>query len=115
MNERIQLHRTYGWRKPDGAIVVSRPSRWGNPYGIADVVRRFPSLTEREAAAYAVNQFRYDLRSEHPSYPSDEEIRAELGGHDLCCWCPPDYPCHADVLLEIANSEPAARSGQDGA
>lgn len=31
-------------------------------------------------------------------------IRAELAGHDLACWCRPDQPCHADVLLELANS-----------
>lgn len=28
---------------------------------------------------------------------------AELRGHDLGCWCPLDQPCHADVLLELAN------------
>lgn len=32
-----------------------------------------------------------------------DTIRAELRGHDLACWCPLDQPCHADVLLEIAN------------
>ena len=32
-----------------------------------------------------------------------EQIRAELRGKDLACWCPLDQPCHADVLLEIAN------------
>ena len=26
-----------------------------------------------------------------------------LVGKDLACWCPLDQPCHADVLLEIAN------------
>jgi len=36
-----------------------------------------------------------------------EEIRAELTGKDLACWCPVDQPCHADVLLEIANPEPS--------
>lgn len=28
----------------------------------------------------------------------------QLRGKDLACWCPLDQPCHADVLLEIANS-----------
>ena len=28
---------------------------------------------------------------------------ARLRDHDLACWCPLDQPCHADVLLEIAN------------
>lgn len=36
-----------------------------------------------------------------------EDIRRELGGKDLMCWCPPELPCHADVLLEIANGEPS--------
>lgn len=35
--------------------------------------------------------------------PSRTEIRAELGGKPACCWCPVEEPCHADVLLEIAN------------
>jgi len=32
-----------------------------------------------------------------------DEIRAALAGKDLACWCPLDQPCHADVLLELAN------------
>ena len=36
--------------------------------------------------------------------PTKDEIRAELAGHDLMCWCGLDLPCHADVLLDIANS-----------
>ena len=36
-------------------------------------------------------------------YPTPEKIRAELAGKDLACWCPLDQPCHADVLLELAN------------
>jgi hypothetical protein len=35
-------------------------------------------------------------------------LRGKLGeirGKDLACWCPLDQPCHADVLLEIANSK----------
>lgn len=31
------------------------------------------------------------------------EVRTGLAGCDLACWCPLDQPCHADVLLEIAN------------
>ena len=34
-----------------------------------------------------------------------EMVREELAGKDLACWCPLDQPCHADVLLEIANPE----------
>jgi hypothetical protein len=28
----------------------------------------------------------------------------ELAGKDLACWCKPDAPCHADVLLRLANA-----------
>jgi hypothetical protein len=38
-------------------------------------------------------------------YPSDTDIRAELGGRDLACWCPPGQACHAQVLLQIANRD----------
>ena len=29
----------------------------------------------------------------------------QLRGRDLACWCPLDQPCHADVLLQIANAQ----------
>ena len=35
--KRIQLRRTRGWRKPEGAVIVSRPSRWANPFKIDHV------------------------------------------------------------------------------
>lgn len=38
-----------------------------------------------------------------PTPPTLDEIRAELRGKNLACWCPLDKPCHADVLLELAN------------
>lgn len=99
---RIQLRRTKGWRKPEGAIVVSRPSKWGNPMwaGI------FAGYTTEDA----VRDFRRWLNGDN-SYrslgnpPSLEEITRELRGKQLACWCPLDKPCHADVLAEIANWE----------
>jgi hypothetical protein len=32
-----------------------------------------------------------------------EHVRSELRGRDLACYCPLDEPCHADVLIEVAN------------
>jgi hypothetical protein len=37
-------------------------------------------------------------------YPTLDEIRAELAGFDLACWCRIGDPCHADVLLVLANT-----------
>lgn len=33
-----------------------------------------------------------------------DDVRRELAGKDLACWCKSWDPCHADVLLEVANT-----------
>jgi uncharacterized protein DUF4326 len=86
---RVKLSRRPGARKPAGAVVVSRPSRWGNPYTIAEYGR------EQAVALY------YQRLAEHPELV--EVVRRELARKDLACWCDPDELCHADVLLEVAN------------
>jgi hypothetical protein len=53
--------------------------------------------------AERVASVRADLRIRRVTYPSDEQMRAELAGRDLLCHCPLGQPCHADVLIEIAN------------
>jgi hypothetical protein len=89
MPNRIQLSRRKGWRKPPGTVVVARPHRWGNPYRVG---------LEASDAAEAVALYREHLLR----HPRLVELAArELAGKDLACWCPPDQPCHADVLLEI--------------
>jgi len=35
------------------------------------------------------------------SYPED---LTQLRGKNLACWCDDKGPCHADVLLELANA-----------
>lgn len=105
---RIQRQRTKGWRMPRGAVYVGRPTKWGNPFSVESLAEQYPTLSVAMCRALAVNEFRYDLRARQVlcpelEYPSEEEIRAELAGRDLACWCPLDEPCHADVLLELAN------------
>jgi hypothetical protein len=90
---RIRLGRRRGWRKPATAVVVARPSRWGNPFVIG------PDRSRAEAAA----SYERSLREGSLGFTVDD-VRRELAGRDLCCWCPLDEPCHADVLLRVANS-----------
>jgi hypothetical protein len=52
--------------------------------------------------AEVVDMYR-DWRSDSPDWVN--EVRTELGGKSLACFCPLDQPCHADVLLEIANGK----------
>lgn len=106
---RIQRRRTSGWRMPEGAIYVGRPTLWGNPLQVS------PSLSMggryrqngREAinlrrAGQAVAMYENKLRAGGLDF-SVEDVRAQLRGRSLACWCLPDEPCHADVLLRIAN------------
>lgn len=106
MPGRIQLRRTAGWRKPEGAVVVTRGTDWGNPYRVGQPVQITTPMGGGQAYDYyptitreiAVLLFRVWV-----SGRLEDQIRAELAGKDLACWCPLDGPCHADVLLEIAN------------
>ena len=106
MPKRIQRKRTKGWRMPEGTVYVGRPTKWGNPFVAGQkipaewvpVVGRAVVATD---AAHAVELFR-----KHARFPAavGPEIR-KLRGKDLACWCPLDQPCHADVLLALANRE----------
>ena len=114
MPVRIQLSRRRGWRKPDGAVVVARPSKWGNPFTLPMVTSMLTAHTdgeppepgvpfEQHCRRRAVEAFRDALVGGDLEISVDD-VRRELAGKDLCCWCPLDKACHADVLLEIANS-----------
>jgi hypothetical protein len=112
---RIQLSRTKGWRKPEGAIVVSRPTKWGNPWTVAECSNYAQSGRDLAASFFrsAMEDRIWEERNGGEIhevdgfYPPLDEIRSELAGRDLACWCPLDQPCHADVLLELANGASA--------
>lgn len=83
--ERIQLRRTKGWRMPANTVKVTRPGKWGNPFTSANSGAVPPAI--RFACEVAPLM---DL--------------TPLRGKSLACWCRLDQECHADVLLELANS-----------
>lgn len=100
MPERIQRKRTKGWRIPPNTVYVGRPSKWGNPYSARSFGSPYERLmpeTEAQYRQWAVDYYRSRLGSIAP------RLR-ELRGKNLACWCRLDQPCHADVLLEIANA-----------
>lgn len=105
MPRRIQRKRIKGWRMPEGAIYVGRPTRWGNLYvvgeqeaWIAGAVFHSRTITPE----LAVTLYRRDIDYKVGA-PTSDEIRTQLVGKDLACWCALDAPCHADVLLRLAN------------
>ena len=97
--KRIQRRRTKGWRKPEGAVCVTRPGFWGNPYATAEEFR----LRLEQAIAALSGCSITDSRSLHMVAMAAN--LDELRGKDLCCWCPSEADCHADVLIEFANRD----------
>jgi len=92
---RIQYIKGRRMRSPNGltCVYVGRPTPFGNPYKVG----QGNTLTRAEA----VEAFR-KLVLARPHLIT--QVRAKLRGKNLACWCPCDgAPCHADVLLAIAN------------
>lgn len=95
------------------AIVVSRPSIYGNPYTIAAAREAGYQGTNAELRRMCVAAFSDDWRAAlrssaiHPQQrpmPFGKPVYlGPLKGKNLACWCPLDQPCHADVLLNLAN------------
>jgi len=108
MPERIQLRRTKGWRKPEGAVVVARPTKWGNPFSV-DEWGRDGAVEMFEAWLARGDTVPYPKPGESAALSERRERMLgdlrELKGRDLCCWCKPDQRCHADTLIEAANGD----------
>jgi hypothetical protein len=90
MPQRFQRSRRKGARLPAGAVVVTRPTKWGNPHPL------------ELGRAEAVRRYREDLLAGRLKV-TVADVKLELRGRDLACYCPLDEPCHADVLLAVAN------------
>lgn len=124
---RLRLRRTAGFdlqalsQATNGlpAVNVARPGRWGNPHvalrtwyhgpmpelGLGDFDAEAAADADREGARIAVALFRADweqaMRGRNHGHARRE--LEQLRGKNLACWCEPGAPCHADVLLELAN------------
>ena len=101
---RLQRSRKKGFKlkSPNGLpiVYVGRPTKWGNLFRVSHI----------NTAKKVVFMFKLMLDGKfdriEPLRLAKEKILAdihELEGKNLSCWCPLDKPCHADVLLEIAN------------
>ncbi|QDM57132.1 hypothetical protein SEA_WHACK_69 [Rhodococcus phage Whack] len=124
--KRIQRKRTKGWKMPENAVYVGRPSRFGNPFkvggsipdGMVNIYGPVSGLTDI-TAEHAVEAYRrrlpvifvpikpnakpYQGIYTHGCESLSAHAKRILADKDLACWCSLDSPCHVDVLLEIAN------------
>ncbi len=111
---RIQRQRIKGWRLPANTVIVDRSSRFGNPFTAAGCREAGYEGTDEAIAHRCVEAFRTWLGPYwRNNWDSEESLRkrqfildhlGDLRGKNLACWCKPDMPCHADVLLELANA-----------
>lgn len=107
---------------PDGAVYVGRGSHLGNPFriyehcagpdgdwGVVDTGRLNSPMghgwTREGAALAAVESYRQIFDDTYPEGGSTRvAVLMDLCGKDLACWCAEGDPCHADFLLELANT-----------
>jgi len=92
---RIQLSRKRAWRKPKNAVVVARPTKWGNPF----------VAVHGRTVEQAVAQYEKWLSNDPNGIQTLSEAKVALRGKNLACWCKPGTPCHAEVLLRLVNSK----------
>ena len=83
---------------PPNTVCVSRPSKWGNLYTVADYYAAGNSGSLTAARQAVVDLFKDGLNDYFRGL-----VMLHLRGKNLACFCPLDQPCHADVLLEVAN------------
>ena len=119
--QRVQLSRKKGWKMPENTVKVDRTSKFGNPFPVTEGTSTSmgktspvwtvgtwegPAMWIRDSKGEAVDISVKAFRSwiERPRQAMLlESVRTVLRGKNLACWCK-DSPCHADVLLELANS-----------
>lgn len=131
--QRIQRKRTKGWKNPANTVYVGRGTPYGNPFKVVSFGKKWRVVTEpspvNSLILYINCESEYDTKQQAQAAavrcyeikisPSEnagkyakmyaellsDEIRENLKGKNLSCWCAPGDPCHADVLLKIANAE----------
>jgi len=124
--EKVTLSRAAGWRMPANTVKVTRPGLWGNPfvvwfgadpYGVdrwhvSEGSCHWDAPTKEAAQELAVQKFDEHMQRllTREIYPATVVLH-ELRGKNLACWCKQGTACHADVLLRLANSEPAQAHG----
>lgn len=112
MPERVQLSRAKGWRMPDNTVKVDRTTRWGNPYQVWHDTQQgwlvskggchWKVASKPEGLQLAVEKFEADCQQSVGFFGGATWL-APLRGKNLACWCKAGAPCHADVLLRLAN------------
>jgi hypothetical protein len=117
---RVQLRRQKGWRMPANGVKVDRSTIFGNPfpmdvYSRAEAVSMFRRWLTGQMSPREMSQCSRSDRwaARHVPLVTVREWLLNnlprLRDKHLACWCPltdkdgDPVPCHADVLIELAN------------
>jgi hypothetical protein len=104
---RVQRRRIKGWKMPPNTVSVCRPGKWGNPFVVG---KAYETVA---AGTFICQDAEEAVRLYRPiAWCQADLIVSELRGKNLACFCRLDQPCHADVLLKIANSPHTGRCEQ---
>lgn len=89
------------------AVKVDRTSRWGNPFTAQAFWDAGYKGSIETANANCVGAFKAWMIGEshwaHGGVLPEKPDLAPLRGKNLACWCDHGLPCHATVLIELAN------------
>lgn len=120
---RIQRKRVKGFKLPPNTICVTRGTEFGNPFKIGGWYKigsgkragefmwiqcydKFDAEREGYIEADTVEKALEMYRTMLERYPFSDDKIEKLRGKNLACFCKEGSPCHADILLEIANPKP---------
>lgn len=116
--KRVQMKRIKGVRLQEQAsngrevVLVSRPSRFGNPYQVIKAISadnsyfvfRAPDIyvcgrcSKTKATSVAIEKYEQYIKE---ILESDADFLEPLRDKDLSCFCNLESVCHADVILKI--------------
>jgi hypothetical protein len=115
---RVQRKRVKGWKAPENTVNVTRPGKWGNPFKVGSYYKINPTGFMSPCAESSIGEAK--RRGDHIYISNIQEAVdlferynkqlmfpppfKELKGKNLMCFCPLDKPCHADILLKLANN-----------
>jgi hypothetical protein len=97
---------------PKNTVSVCRPGPWGNPFivGKHGTAARCVELYKRLLAGMLCISVDHEcVEAQERAVKYAAENIGELRGKNLACWCREGKPCHADVLLCVANAPAEAR------
>ncbi len=102
--KRIRLSRKKGWKMPPNTVKVDRSTPWGNPFITSKHGTQERCVELFTCAAAGLIALGYDTCGEQEAlHQRVRENISDLTGKNLACWCREGTPCHAEVLLELAN------------